>query len=106
LANRWETEAVFGLKAGSRVGKIGLFGKVRPGLMYFSEVWSGDSDTNFAMDLGGVIECYPSRRTLLRVDVSDLMVQFDERQSVQIRLSREKQSAHNFRLGVGFGFRF
>ena len=106
LANRWKTEAVFGLKAGGRMRRIGLFGKARPGLMYSSEVWSGGSDTNFAMDLGGVFEYYSSPRTLVRLDASDLMVQFDERDSVKLRLSREKLSTHNFRLGVGFGFRF
>lgn len=124
-SNGWKTEAVFGLKAGGRIENFGLFAKVRPGLIHFSEVWSGGADTNFAMDLGTVIEYYPSRRTLIRVDLSDLIVHFDERPSGSgvstfagltsflqgtpapfVQAVRPAQTTHNFRMGVGFGFRF
>ena len=122
-----KTEAVFGLKAGGRVDNFGLFAKFRPGLVHFGEISGIGADTNFAMDLGTVIEYYPSRRTLIRVDLSDLMVRFDERRTGAGTYSftnltaflsgdvtfvspshvlRPSQTTHNFRLGVGFGFRF
>ncbi|MBI4442149.1 MAG: outer membrane beta-barrel protein [Acidobacteria bacterium] len=73
-----KTQALFGLKAGGRVDNFGLFAKVRPGLMNFSDIPEGGSDTNFALDVGAVVEYYPSRRTLIRVDLSDVIVQFEE----------------------------
>lgn len=74
-----KTQALFGLKAGGRVDDFGLFAKVRPGLLHFNDLPEGGSDTNFALDVGAVVEYYPSRRTLVRVDLSDVIVQFDER---------------------------
>ncbi|OFW18149.1 MAG: hypothetical protein A3H27_12615 [Acidobacteria bacterium RIFCSPLOWO2_02_FULL_59_13] len=73
-----KTEALFGVKAGGRVDDFGLFAKVRPGVMHFSDTEVG-ADTNFALDVGAVVEYYPSRRTLIRVDLSDVIVQFEER---------------------------
>jgi hypothetical protein len=122
--SEWKTEALFGLKTGGRIDNFGLFAKFRPGLVHFSEVPSGGADTNFAMDLGTVIEFYPSRRTLIRVDLSDLIIRFGEREGTDFNFApapgglsavtvvpvsvvvRPAQTTHNFRLGVGFGFRF
>jgi hypothetical protein len=76
------TEGLFGLKAGKRFEKWGIFAKGRPGLASFSQGNSGyiqtgqvgvfpfvfehTRATHFAFDAGGVIEFYPSKRIVTR----------------------------------------
>ena len=83
------TEGLFGVKAGKRFKNFGIFGKARPGFLSFTRGF-GDvvitgpppagsifpqSDfvprrlTHPAIDLGGVLEFYPSRRWVTRFDV-------------------------------------
>jgi hypothetical protein len=76
----------FGVKAGQRYKRFGIFGKVRPGFIntrrdFFAPIFCGpactqiisldDSYTGFSLDVGGVAEIYPSKRVLLRFDVGD-----------------------------------
>ena len=77
-------EGLFGLKAGQRFKRFGVFGKVRPGLINFSQgvfdfVPDGSSTsfpfktvtrsrTDLATDVGGVLEIYPQKHFLLRFD--------------------------------------
>ena len=82
------TEGLFGVKIGKRFKNVGIFGKARPGFLSFSRGF-GDvvitgpppagsifpqSDfvsrrlTHPAIDLGGVLEFYPSRRWVTRFD--------------------------------------
>ncbi|HLR04680.1 MAG TPA: hypothetical protein VK117_02640, partial [Pyrinomonadaceae bacterium] len=82
-----------GVKAGGRTRRIGVFGKVRPGFVHFGNFEKPEafgvvctgfcalptppfnfSETDIAVDLGGVIELYPSRRTIVRFDVGDTIV--------------------------------
>jgi len=95
-------EGLFGVKAGKRFGKFGVFGKARPG---FLRVSGGDfvekpgvvciqpfpapvgcfnpvARTQFAFDAGGVIEYYPTKRLIIRFDVGDTIVRFGERKVV------------------------
>jgi hypothetical protein len=59
----------------------------RPGVMFIGEVTSGfdcsrsgsvttcnPSHNNFALDAGGVLELYPSSRTIIRFDAGDTIV--------------------------------
>lgn len=132
-------EGLFGLKAGQRFDKIGIFGKARPGLLY---VTKGDlqpipdtgcitifpppagcfetrSKTSFAFDLGGVVELYPTKRTLIRFDLGDTIVRLAERnvsgifnppaglspsRLVVVRVPAE--TTHNLQVSAGLGFRF
>jgi hypothetical protein len=80
----------FGVKSGVRFkNRIGVFGKIRPGFVYtrFNNrffypaasfgtlpAFTTRSQTNFSMDLGGVVEFYASKRVLLRFDIGDTMV--------------------------------
>src|SRR5205823_4151411 len=79
---------VFGVKVGARKKNFGVFGKARPGFIHFSVVpgfacvvfpgpISGlcpqPAKTNFAFDVGGVVEYYPSKRAVLRFDAGDLI---------------------------------
>src|SRR5262249_26772681 len=55
-------QALFGVKAGKRFGRVGIFGKLRPGFVSYSEnkpaspIFATPRKTLFALDLGGVVE--------------------------------------------------
>jgi len=92
-----QIQGLFGLKSGIRNDRVGIFGKVRPGFAYlgrFSDVRYGaaGSRINTALDIGGIAEYYPSRRTIVRLDVGDTMLN---------RFNR-----HSMQMSIGFGFRF
>ena len=87
-----------GVKVGKRWQRFGLFAKARPGLVSFSEtiaptlIESGglvfssfqrERKTHFSMDLGGVLEFYPSRRMLVRFDAGDTIVRYGEHAEFQ-----------------------
>jgi hypothetical protein len=116
------TQALFGIKAGKRFEKFGLFGKVRPGLMHFSkaadcpgEFFTScliDSRTEVAVDFGGVFEYYPARHAAFRVDVGDTLLRYghfkapsaasDSGQTVPFKSG----VTNNFQLSVGISYRF
>jgi hypothetical protein len=120
-----------GVKYGRRFERFGLFGKARPGITHFSsvaEVSSYDTftfegqnfffpnfrftdKTYFSMDVGGVLEFYPSKRILTRFDVGDTMIRYPSRDnpssfpiSPPPRLPSELR--HNLQVTAGIGFRF
>lgn len=99
--------SVFGIKAGRRNEKLGGFLKARPGFLQRSEplacaaiVIPGSPPcptvrrTNFAFDVGGVVEIYTSKRTLIRIDIGDVITRI------------EKITGHNFQTSIGVGWRF
>lgn len=77
-----------GVKAGYRGERFGVFGKARPGVTVLSDrgvdcrgdacalvlLAVPDYRPEFALDLGGVVEWYPSPRWVARVDVGSLIV--------------------------------
>lgn len=89
------TEGLFGVKVGKRFKKWGIFGKARPGFLSLSKgavdfVLTGApspyqftvvsrSQTNFALDLGGVLEFYPSKRIVVRFDGGDTIIHYARR---------------------------
>ena len=115
--DRSKTQAVFGVKAGVRGRTVGLFGKFRPGLVYVrsplvclipegcgSAPAATDSRSWFALDVGAVVEVYPSHRLMTRFDVGDTLVR---------RFSHTNGSgndvyfsSHNLQLTIGIGIRF
>lgn len=118
-----KTQGLFGVKAGHRSDKFGIFGKVRPGFMRYSRVFdcpganslSCDEfgKTEFALDVGGVVEYYPSRRAILRFDVGDTIIRFGDRTAFpfapelpDISVRQEGGTAHSFQFNVGIGIRF
>ncbi len=115
---------VFGPKVGLRRGRMGFFGKVRPGLLWMRDrnrcpvsapCVAPDSPllnktTSFAMDLGAVIEFYHSPRLFFRMDLSDIMAAFDhtrmsEADGFQLPYPY-RLVHHNAQLGLGVSFRF
>jgi len=132
-------QGLFGVKAGKRFDKLGIFGKARPGFLYASK---GDlqprdnvacltifpepagcsqtiSKTNFAFDLGGVVEIYPTKRTIIRFDAGDTMVRLNERivpvvinapgllAPTFVTVTRvPAETTHSFQGSIGIGLRF
>jgi len=130
-------EALFGVKAGVRTRRLGVFGKVRPGFVHFSNfekpealgiVCAGSctvpappfnfSETDVAVDLGGVIELYPSRRTIVRFDVGDTIVHSGSGKTIVLPGITQfpgftsptkdivRSTSHNLQFSIGIGFRF
>lgn len=121
----------FGVKAGRRFNRFGVFAKARPGFVTFSRVlkltgtesvtFGGQTfvfgtfmdrrRTYFTMDLGGVLEFYPTRRIFTRFDAGDTIIRYGRRDGidpfgVSPDVSIPGKLSHNFQFTAGFGFRF
>jgi len=59
--------------------------------------------TFFNIDVGGVFEYYPSRRTVFRMDVGDTIIRYAAQEPKVINPTFTR---HNLQASVGFGFRF
>lgn len=132
-----KTQMLFGAKFGARSGRIGMFGKLRPGFVHFGNFErnlsaclldgrpcppqppAAFSETDFAMDIGGVLELYTSRRSLIRVDVGDTIIRPTSGEEIVlpgVAQSRAgplrsvvgvtRSTNHNLQINVGVGFRF
>ncbi len=121
------TQGLFGVKAGIRKNKFGIFGKARPGF-----VSSGDAaiaqfpngngtnpndrfgfkfirSTQLTFDVGGVVEFYPSRRTIIRFDAGDTITRYPDIQFTVFPAGNtvfETVYSHKPQFSAGFGFRF
>ncbi|BCS32569.1 hypothetical protein TBR22_A17830 [Luteitalea sp. TBR-22] len=85
---RRRSTALFGVKAGYRGDRIGLFARVRPGVTSLTDrgvdclgdvcalllLAVPEYRPEFALDIGGVVELYPSSRWLVRADLGVLRV--------------------------------
>ena len=124
-------EGLFGVKAGKRFSKVGIFAKARPGFMtigkgYFDFVPNSGGfvtliphrTTPFALDLGGVFEFYPSKKVVLRVDLGDTILRYPQRSFIGFNVDpvtfaltpvqriQPAYTTHNTQFIVGVGFRF
>ena len=133
-------EGLFGLKAGKRFEKVGVFGKARPGFLYATKgdlqpipgilcaavfpppvgCFETTSKNSFAFDFGGVVELYPTKRTIIRFDVGDTIVRLDMRNATAVlnplpgslQASRlvvigvPAETTHTLQVSAGVGFRF
>ncbi len=127
------TQVVGGLKVGKRFEKWGIFAKGRPGVVSFSRgelnavpapgqpIFPFEFEINrvnsFAVDAGGVVEFYPSKRIVTRFDAGDTIIHFRERRFNSIFLDATgniglfpitvpAKTTHNFQFMAGVGFRF
>ena len=128
-------QAVGGLKAGKRFESWGIFSKVRPGIVSFSdgefnvfptgpvtptsmfEVQSSRV-TSFATDIGAVLEFYPSKRIVTRFDAGDTIIYFTRRTTNNLRfdpvtnsvfvgpVTTPARTTHSFQFIASVGFRF
>jgi hypothetical protein len=120
-------QGLFGVKAGKRFRKFGLFGKVRPGFISYGRTITGVNvnlpppsgfqygrPTHFALDLGGVLEFYPSRRLVIRFDGGDTLIRYPARDipsPLQVfppppPIHINAFYRHNFQFSSGIGIRF
>lgn len=121
-----KTQFLSGVKYGIRRKKYGVFGKIRPGAIRFNAFpvivakfvvpsLTGGQPINalllqreqpaifFNVDVGGVFEYYPSKRTVFRVDAGDTIIRYGAQKPKEIN---PKFTRHNLQINVGFGFRF
>jgi hypothetical protein len=128
-------EGLFGVKIGKRYKKFGFFGKARPGFISFSQglteftvvgqTGNPFSDiavrvkrlTHFALDIGGVLEFYPTRHLVTRFDAGDTIIRQGQTTIttisgtsggtfVPLPLTFPADTTHNFQFSAGVGFRF
>ncbi|HEU4794816.1 MAG TPA: outer membrane beta-barrel protein [Pyrinomonadaceae bacterium] len=125
-SNGRSIQGQFGVKIGKRFEKFGLFAKVRPGFISAGDVVSFKPEaqvpptipskvtvareTFFTVDLGGVLELYPSRRLVVRFDAGDTVIRHPERFvpfgfGGPLVRARGPKLSHNFQLTAGVGFR-
>jgi len=132
------TTGFFGAKVGKRYERFGIYGKVRPGFVRFGRTLSGFTGgtitppdsfpffqpefrarTEFATDVGGVLEFYPTRRIVTRFDIGDTIIRYQDRTVgfptfapgpppiAAIRFQTlPGETQHNFQFSAGIGFRF
>ncbi|HEV7475347.1 MAG TPA: hypothetical protein VGN90_14935 [Pyrinomonadaceae bacterium] len=127
-------QGLFGIKAGKRFEKWGIFAKARPGVVRFGQgqtiytingtgpsasiALQRKGQSNFATDLGGVLEFYPSKRIVTRFDFGDTLIHYGSRQSnflsfdpttsspILIPFTTQSETRHNFQFAAGVGWRF
>jgi len=115
-------EGLFGLKGGIRRDRLGLFGKVRPGFARSSDVVTGFVPSGsgveptfgtyhtFAVDFGGVIEVYTTKRQLLRFDVGDTHLYyhttFIHNPDGSVAVLQGGMRQHSIQLSVSYAWRF
>lgn len=69
------TQVLIGARAGIRLGNIGLFGKIRPGLgLYDNTLYQPGIGTKANLDLGGILEYYFAWHVGARIDFGDTMI--------------------------------
>ena len=134
----------FGVKAGKRFKKVSLFLKIRPGFVRFTKVSQltglrlitrlhpstgrevqlenaefhiGEA-TYLSTDVGGVVEFYPSRRIVTRLDVGDTIIRYGiyrealgnvcvlSAPCVTQVFERPAETRHNLQFSAGIGIRF
>jgi hypothetical protein len=126
-------QALFGVKAGERFDRVGVFAKARPGFVRYEKAhyretpgilcvavfppplgcFTPSARTNLAFDLGGVVEVYPSRHTIIRFDAGDTIIRLNARNAAVSDggvglavLAVPAETTHNFQGSIGIGFRF
>ncbi len=115
----------FGMKAGKRFEKFGIFGKVRPGFLSIDKysftppqgsqggttIFPLERRALFTIDAGGVLELYPSKRMMVRFEAGDTVIRHPDLFAhvsatdptlVQVR---DGKFNHNFQFTAGVGFR-
>lgn len=110
--NAWQVLA--GPRVGGRLAGVGVFGRVRPGFIHFSERFYAPevvciaifpppesclaSATNFVLDLGGTVEVDLSPRLLLRFDLGDTLIRYEGLDGASWK--------HGLQFAAGVGWRY
>jgi hypothetical protein len=115
-------QGFYGVRAGFRSRHIGFFAKVRPGFQSYSSTLTSvtfssgttfmehfSRATDFALDLGGVIELYPTRHFVVRLDAGDTFRYTGERTLTVNGVPNPTPAfprRDTMQFGVGFGWHF
>ncbi|HEV2799804.1 MAG TPA: outer membrane beta-barrel protein [Pyrinomonadaceae bacterium] len=121
-------QGLFGVKAGKRFEKFGIYGKARPGFTSFSAGredivilspppntvfgFEPHRETHFSTDVGAVLEFYPTRRIVTRLDAGDTIIRYGRTNTTFFTDTGTQTFAipgeirHNFQFSAGIGFRF
>lgn len=115
-------QGLIGVKAGYRAKRIGIFAKVRPGAVNFPKFKvpssfcslqpicsrRGRSGNRLAIDAGAVLEVYPTERLIVRMDVGDTMIRFQDDRvfGFPTDLIIRDGFHHNLQWSGSIGFRF
>ena len=124
-------EGLVGAKAGLRHERFGIFGKVRPGIISFSNTvrqinvtplpfpislplpigvptFRTGRLTRPALDLGGVVEIYPAKNWSLRYDFGDTMVFYSDQHSSTLfgPITVPGSAKHRLQFSAGIHYRF
>ena len=123
-------EGLFGVKAGKRRERWGVFAKGRPGFISFDRgkevlasagqpfLFRSERATHFAFDVGGVLEFYPTRRIVTRFDAGDTIIRYRRQTGTTVVLDPvtggpeivpfllPTATRHNFQFNAGIGYRF
>jgi len=133
------SEGLFGVKAGKRFEKWGIFGKARPGFISFSEgkfnivpitvnpptgvgafpfQFVTNRLTTPAVDLGAVLEFYPTKRIVTRLDFGNTLIHYSPQttnflffdstigKTMLGTSTTPAQNRGSFQIMAGVGFRF
>ncbi len=101
----YATQGLFGVKAGKRIGHVGIFAKVRPGFQT-NLIVNDREQTRFALDVGAVSEVYIGRHGLVRFDASDVIIPFHNDLLGFSPYGQRTGTTHNLLLSFGVGVRF
>ena len=101
----YATQGLFGIKAGKRFNRVGIFAKARPGFQT-NFVVNDREQARFALDVGGVAEFYPNRHVVVRFDAGDVIIPFGNNVVGPPFRAQGLGTTHNFQFSLGVGIRF
>jgi hypothetical protein len=121
--SRGRLEGLFGVTVGAGIGRVRPFARLRPGFITFREAPQplacilltfppplpcalSAGETLFALDIGGGLEVFTTRRTFLRVDAGDRLLRYPGPVLHDGTAEGNGFFSHDFRFAVGGGFRF
>ena len=112
-------QGLFGAKFGEQAQHWGLFGKIRPGFIYYKNAWSGGANphftnlSRFALDAGGTLEFYPNHRSAIRIDFGTTLVRYLQDypnpriSEIESLISTDYYVTQgNFQISTGYRIRF
>ena len=116
-------QGLFGIRAGFRNKHVGFFAKARPGFQSYSQTLTSITvspdfssvaltsarATDFALDLGGVVEIYPAKHFVIRLDAGDTSFYPGPRNFISNGISFPSSAQprkDTLQFGAGFGWHF
>jgi hypothetical protein len=112
-------QALAGVAVGPRRAGVGLFFQARAGIASHAEAYAGRESSsrtlsttrsnNAALDFGGIIELDMGRRTVVRIEMSDLIVFYGTRAITidgVVVPQPSLESKQNMQMSIGMGLRF